>query len=213
MEWRDEQLRRGVRQRYATHEPPPVLSMLSVESKEILATWVKKDNLTRGRDALLKEVGTANIERAEDLAGWLLQEGWISRKEKLQGGTWQWESLTWRNLDLLKSLLGVGSRSTREKSRLQLMQRARAWLDELRGAVDDEFLSQLKKSVERLEAEGSLKVETLASRLELLESLGSWCQMMRIPEQSSHQFRSNSATHSDRNQPPVPVQTRPLVPF
>lgn len=137
-----------------------------------MTTWVRKDNLTRGRDALLKEVGASNIERAEDLSGWLLREGWISRKEKLQGGTWHWESLTWRDLETLKGLLGVASKSSRDESRSQLIQKARAWLSEGAGVYQENHYAAFESAVDSLEAEGVTKVDVLANRLALLEALG-----------------------------------------
>lgn len=101
MSWDEVFIRRGVRQRTAQHEPPQALSLLSKEDKDLLATWVRKDNVSRSRESLLKEAGISNIDRAEALSDWLLREGWITRKEKLQGGCWQWEGLIWRDLDRL----------------------------------------------------------------------------------------------------------------
>ena len=86
-------------------DPPEALPLLSKEDKDLLAIWVRKDNASRSRDALLKEAGISQIDRAEALCDWLLQAGWIGRKEKLQDGSWHCESLTWRDLDRLKSLI------------------------------------------------------------------------------------------------------------
>ncbi|PQA75946.1 hypothetical protein C5F53_17945 [Rhodoferax sp. TS-BS-61-7] len=174
MNWLDTSIRRGVRQRCASHEPPKALSLLSRESTDLLAAWVRKDNLTRGRDALLKDAGSSNIERAEELSDWLLREGWISRKEKLQGGSWQWESLTWRDLDSLKSLLGVGSRSTREDAKLQVMEQARTWLRDSGERIDINLRGAIELAVSQLGSDGALKIEVLATRLGLLESLATW---------------------------------------
>jgi hypothetical protein len=196
MEWRDEIIRRGVRERFAPHEPPKAISMLSKESLEILKTWVRKDNLTRGRDALLKEVGPSNIERAEDLSGWLLREGWISRKEKLQGGTWHWESLTWRDLETLKGLLGVASKSTRDESRTQLIQKAKAWLAEGESNFAPEQLAAFGSAIDRLEAEVGAKVEILASRLMLLEALGSWFLSQRTGTRRDFALHAGEHTKS-----------------
>lgn len=196
MEWRDEVIRRGVRERFAPHEPPTTISMLSKESLEILTTWVRKDNQTRGRDALLKEVGTSNIERAEDLSGWLLREGWISRKEKLQGGTWHWESLTWRDLETLKGLLGVASKISRVESRSQLIQKARTWLSQGAGVYPHDHSTAFESAIDSLEAEGSTKVEVLANRLALLEALGSWLLTQRTGTRRDFALHAGEHTKS-----------------
>lgn len=148
--------------------------MLATEDKELLATWVRKDNLSRSRDALLKETGPSNIERADALSDWLLREGWITRKEKLQGGTWQWDGLIWRDLDRLKSLLGVGSRSQRDEARSQRIEQAQVWLDGLEGEIERHLREALARAVRQLQSETSLKVEILHTRLDLLESLADW---------------------------------------
>lgn len=174
MTWQDVQVRRGVRQRTALHEPPEVLSLLSKEDKDLLASWVRKDNESRSREALLKEAGTSNIERADTLSDWLLREGWITRKEKLQGGTWQWDGLTWRNLSRLKSLLGVGSRTQRDEARSQRLEQAYTWLESLEQATDSELREAVARAIQQLEDESTQRVEVLATRLDLLVSLVDW---------------------------------------
>ena len=174
MTWQDVQIRRGVRQRTASHEPPNALSLLSKEDKDLLATWVRKDNVSRSREALLKEAGTSNIERAEALSDWLLREGWITRKEKLQGGTWQWDGLTWRNLDLLKLLLGVGSRTQRDEARSQRLEEAYTWLATIEQETDTELREAVAQAIKQLEDESALRVDVLATRLDLLTSLVEW---------------------------------------
>lgn len=174
MTWQDVQIRRGVRQRTASHEPPTALSLLSKEDKDLLATWVRKDNESRSREALLKEAGTSNIERAESLCDWLLREGWITRKEKLQGGTWQWDGLTWRDLDGLKSLLGVGSRTLRDEARSQRLKHAYTWLETLEQETDSELREGVAQAIQQLEDESAQRVDVLATRLDLLTSLVEW---------------------------------------
>ena len=174
MTWQDVQIRRGVRQRTASHEPPTSLSLLSKENKDLLAAWVRKDNESRSREALLKEAGTSNIERAEALSDWLLREGWIARKEKLQGGTWQWDGLTWRDLDRLKSLLGVGSRTQRDEARSQRLQQAYSWLETLEEDTDTELREAVAQAIQQLEEESALRVDLLGTRLDLLNSLVEW---------------------------------------
>jgi hypothetical protein len=150
--------------------------LLPKEDKDLLATWVRKDNVSRSREALLKEAGTSNIERAEALSEWLLREGWITRKEKLQGGTWQWEGLTWRDLDRLKSLLGVGSRSQRDEARARRLEQASAWLASLEQETETELRETVAQAIEQLEGESSLRVDVLETRLDLLTSLVEWCR-------------------------------------
>lgn len=179
MTWQDVQIRRGVRQRTASHEPPHVLSLLGKEDKDLLATWVRKDNVSRNREALLRDAGTSNIERAEALSDWLLREGWITRKEKLQGGTWQWDGLTWRNLDLLKSLLGVGSRTQRDDERTQHIEQAYAWFDTCKKEMGDDLRETVLLAIQQLESETAHRVGVLANRLSLLVSLVNWrCEQM-----------------------------------
>lgn len=174
MTWKDVQIRRGVRQRTASHEPPTVLSLLSKEDKDLLAAWVRKDNESRSREALLKEAGTSNIERAEALSDWLLREGWIARKEKLQGGTWQWDGLTWRDLDRLKSLLGVGSRTQRDEARSQRLEQAYTWLETLERETDTELREAVAQAIQQLEDDSAQRVDVLTTRLDLLTSLVEW---------------------------------------
>lgn len=180
MEWLDEPIRRGVRERTAPHEPPAALNMLTVEQRELLTLWVRKDNATRGREALLKEGGRHRIEMAEVLCDWLLREGWITRKEKLVGGHWQWDSLTWRDLTTLKQLLGVGSRSQRDEERTRLLSGLRQWFSELSpdelashhvGLLDD-----LQAALISLEKEVAQRVEILEARSRWLRALHTWCQ-------------------------------------
>jgi hypothetical protein len=148
--------------------------LLTKEDKELLATWVRKDNESRSREALLREAGTSNIERADALSEWLLREGWITRKEKLQGGTWQWDGLTWRDLDRLKSLLGVGSRTQRDEARAQRLAQAHAWLETLGQGTEVDLREAVAQAIQYLEAESSQRVDVLATRLDLLTSLVEW---------------------------------------
>lgn len=176
MNWQDVPIRRGVRQRMAALDPPEALPLLSKEDKELLAIWVRKDNASRSRDALLKEAGISQIDRAEALCDWLLQAGWISRKEKLQGGSWHWERLTWRDLDRLKSLMGVGSRALRDEARTQRIKLAQSWLRSLAEDINTELRDSVTQAVEQLDSEVALRVDILATRLDMLTSLVEWSQ-------------------------------------
>ncbi len=174
MNWKDVFIRRDVRQRTAPVEPPEVLSLLSKEDKDLLTTWVRKDNASRSRDALLKEAGISNLDRAEALSDWLLREGWITRKEKLQGGSWQWEALIWRDLDRLKTLCGVGSRTQRDEARSQGLKQAYSWFHALSTDTDPELRDSVIQAIEQLEVEATLRVDILLTRLALLTSLIEW---------------------------------------
>jgi hypothetical protein len=176
MNWQDVLIRRGVRQRTAANEPPQVLTLLSKEDKDLLATWVRKDHASRSRDALLKEAGIANIERAEALSDWLLREGWITRKEKLQGGSWHWEGLTWRDLDRLKTLIGVGSRTQRDEARSRRFEQAHGWLQSLPQDTDPELHNSVTQAVDQLAGENALRVDVVSTRLDLLVFLVEWCR-------------------------------------
>lgn len=174
MNWQDVQIRRGVRQRTAVHEPPSVLSLLAIEDEELLVTWVRKDSESRSREALVKEAGASNIERADALTEWLLCEGWITRKEKLQGGTWQWDGLIWRNLERLKSLLGVSSRTQRSEARASRLAQANAWLEALEPETHLELYESLARAIQHLETESAQRVDVLSTRLDLINSLVEW---------------------------------------
>lgn len=176
MNWQDVLIRREVRQRTAAHEPPQVLTLLSKEDQDLLATWVRKDHASRSRDALLKEAGIANIDRAEALSDWLLREGWITRKEKLQGGSWHWEGLSWRDLDRLKALIGVGSRTQRDEARSQRFEQARCWLQSLPQDTDPELHDSVTQALDQFAGEHALRVDVVSTRLDLLVSLVEWCR-------------------------------------
>lgn len=178
MEWVDVQIRRGVRERRAPHEPPETLGLLTVEQREILTLWVRKDNASRGREALLKEGGRHRIELAETLCDWLLREGWITRKEELVGGGWQWSNLTWRDLATLKQLLGVGSRSQRDEERGRVLSGLRRWLaecspDEL-GPQHAGLWADLQAAISSLEQDAAQRVEVLEARSRWVRALHGW---------------------------------------
>lgn len=179
MAWVDEQLRRGVRQRTAPQAPPTALGMLPIEQRDLLALWVRKDNASRGRDALLKESGRNRIEVAEGLCDWLLREGWITRKEKLVGGHWQWDSLMWRDLAALKQLLGVGSRDQRGEERALVLDGLQQWLAECSpqelGPDHAGLLKDIHVAVDSLQQEPPLRVEVLEARSCWLKALHMWC--------------------------------------
>lgn len=178
MEWVDLQSRRGVRERSIAHAPPTVMGLLPIEQRDLLMEWVRKDNETRGREALLKEAGRQRIELAEALCDWLLREGWISRKERLSGGQWHWLSLNWRDLAALKRLLGVGSRSQRDEERARLLVALREWRGGITSneiSVDQgDLLVDVDAAIASLESEISPRVEILDARSRWLKALHGW---------------------------------------
>lgn len=163
-----------MRHRVAAHKPPDALALLGAEERELLTVWVRKDNASRSREALLKDAGTHHIERAEALSDWLLREGWVERKEHLKGGTWQWEGMTWRDLDRLKSLLGVGSRNLRVEARSLRFKQAWAWLEGIAPPGNLQLREVVGQAIQQLEAEPTQRVNVVGARLDLLECVVTW---------------------------------------
>lgn len=179
MDWLDIQIRRGVRERSARSATPSELGLLPIEQRELLTMWVRKDNVSRGRDSLLKEGGQHSIEMAEVLCDWLLREGWITRKEKLVGGHWHWDAMTWRDLHTLKQLLGVGSRTLRSENRVLVLNDLRQWLTSLDASdlppQHGDLIDYLSTALSNLERDTSQRVEVLQARGRWIRALHTWC--------------------------------------
>lgn len=177
MQWLDTWIRRDLRERRAPGEPPAALGLLDPAQRDLLARWVRKDHPSRTRQALLREAGAADIECAEALCDRLLRDGWISRRERLSGGRWQWQSVLWRDLPTLKRLLGVGSRAERDAARERLLEHATAWVAARRGREggDADFDVELEQALGELREEPSPRVDALEARVRLLRALAAWC--------------------------------------
>nr|WP_034339123.1 DUF2399 domain-containing protein [Herbaspirillum sp. B39] len=172
--------RRG-RELQSSGELPSVLPLLDAEERAALLRWARGEAVTRSREVLLKEASSAgvSIEKAERLCQRLLQDGWVSLREELNGGNWLWKSLSWRDLRQLQSLLGIAHAGQRQQEREALLAQSRRWL-ELRTqasasvALDPDLLDELTAALDVLEADKSLRRELLADRLGLLEAIASW---------------------------------------
>ncbi|MDR9835473.1 DUF2399 domain-containing protein [Herbaspirillum huttiense] len=155
--------RRG-RELQSSGELPSVLPLLDAGERAALLRWARGEAVTRSREVLLKEAGSAglSIEKAERLCQRLLQEGWVSLREELSGGNWLWKSLSWRDLRQLQSLLGIAHAGQRQQEREALLTQSRRWL-EMRTqasasvALDPDLLDELTAALDALEADKSLR--------------------------------------------------------
>lgn len=178
--WLDVPVQRGVRDRTAAGPVPRDLGLMSLEDQALLARWVRDDATRRGRDALMRLASGDGIERAEALCEQLLRAGWITRRERLIGGVWQWQSIVWRDLDALKSLLGVGSAAQRNAARADVLQTAAVWLAQRLADADPAqnqdppWLDELSQALAQLVADNTLKPEVLTQRWTLMLALTDW---------------------------------------
>ena len=170
---------RGERLRRADLPVPQELSVEALRHRAIWERWVRGERQAAGRGTLLKEAADAGIEAAEAACDLLLREGWIERRERLQGGSWQWDRVVWRDLERLQRLLGVAGRQQRETERRDGIADAKEWL---RGradtrqptALDADLLDELTRAMRQLESDGALPLETLRLRLALLRAVADW---------------------------------------
>jgi len=175
--WVDTPVGRRARRRRADAPVPEELSIDLLKHRDLLARWVRKERQEAARASLLKEAGDAGIERAEAACELLLRDGWIELRERLDGGTWQWQGIVWRDLEGLQRLLGVSGRQQRDAERQQALAAARNWL---RSRVDDtatldpDLQDELAAALEQLGAERSMPLDTLRARLDLLRALAAW---------------------------------------
>lgn len=177
--WLDTPRGRNARDRCSANPAPDTLPLLDPDHDSLLRRWVGQDAVRRARGALLKEAGGAGIERAEMLCERLLESGWIIRHDKLMGGAWQWEAITWRDLPALQGLLGVSSPRQRGEARQAQMDAAKAWLESRSdGAatetLDPDLLDELAHALKQLAEEKALRLDLLNARLELLRSVAEW---------------------------------------
>lgn len=168
LNWVDEAARATRLRRRRLDAPVPTqLEGLPASWRQLLSLWVAADGLHRTRQALLKQAGAAHIEQAEALCDWLLEQGWIVRKERLEGGRWQWQALNWRDLDMLKQLLGVGSRQQRAQQKAQLLQQAQQRLtlqEQGMGPEQAALLEALQKALDGLSCQAASLTPALLQR-------------------------------------------------
>ncbi len=179
MDWVDVERGRGQRDRQANVPVPEQLSMLAPAQLELLKKWARLESARRGRPALLKDLGSASIELAENLCDGLLRDGWIVRRERLLGGSWQWDSIAWRDLARLQTLLGLTNSGQRAELRAAQVEHARAWLQARRdhpstSSLDPDLLDELSSALSALENERTMRIDQLALRLSLLQSIAVW---------------------------------------
>lgn len=183
MDWADTAMGRGRRERQAPRSVPEQLPQstteLGSELRALLQRWVRDDEALRKRSTLLGKAGGASIEQAEALCGWLLQAGWIARRERLVGGQWQWDAIVWRDLARLQALLEVLGPAQRKAQRAQRLDQAQAWLQARSDtasatALDPDLLDELALALAQLRQDGSLRPELLEARLALLEAIAAW---------------------------------------
>lgn len=172
-DWVDTYLRRDARDRRADVEVPGALPLLGATQMQALRRWVSKERAVCRRLTLLKEAEPATIEEVEGLRERLLAEGWIECREQLTGGTWQWESLRWRDLPRLQELLGVENPQARERRRDEALAQAAAWLAQ-GPAVEPDVLDALLAAQAALQADKTLPLASLLTRLDLLKALADW---------------------------------------
>lgn len=176
---------------------PRILPLLDVEQTALLRRWASRDEARRGRATLMKDAGAGGIERAEGLCQHLLDEGWITRSERLRGGVWQWEAFTWRDLRSLQILLGVSGPRQRAEDRETLWRQAQEWLQDWRAATeqpDPDLLDALEQALAQLRSERALPLSRLANRLGLLRSLASWQDTSRSGTRRDFALHAGDAT-------------------
>ena len=172
-QWVDVGRGRAARDRTAAGPVPEALPLLDGDHRELLRRWVRKDTNKPRRATLMNEA--PSIERGEALCELLLREGWLVRHEKLVGGSWHWDAISWRDLPRLQELLGVTSRRGREEERQARLEQASAWLQVRReetaaSALDPDLLDELTRALEQLRQDKALPL----ARLDLLQAVAAW---------------------------------------
>jgi len=183
--WNDTQRSRVLRDRSAAQPVPETLPVLMSDALVmLLRRWASKDNLRRGRATLLSELNdAASIEQAEELCDLLLHEGWLVRHERLMGGAWAWEAISWRDLPRLQALLGVAGPSKRGEERQARFAEAEEWLhartEKSAGVaadstLDPDLLDELVHALAQLREDRMLRLDRLNTRLMLLRAIADW---------------------------------------
>ncbi|MDE2593706.1 MAG: hypothetical protein KGL57_05670 [Burkholderiales bacterium] len=147
------------------------LPLLGVVLLDLLRVWAKSDSTTRSWLPLLGLAGPCQIEASEQLAEQLLQCGWLSIKERREKGAWQRQSITWMDLPELKVLLGISSKADRQSQREALLSDLRDW---------SQTHPVLESAVQALHEAKTMKLDDLAQRISLLQSLMQWQLEQRI---------------------------------
>ncbi|NML46162.1 DUF2399 domain-containing protein [Ramlibacter sp. G-1-2-2] len=175
--WLDTPAGRAARRRRASVPVPEELSIELLQHRDLLVRWVRKERQEAARASLLKESGDAGIERAEAACELLLREGWIERRERLEGGSWQWHGIAWRDLEGLQRVLGVAGRQQRDAERQQVLSTAQEWLRARAAddaALDPDLQDELAAALEQLGADRTMPLDALRTRMGLLRALVDW---------------------------------------
>lgn len=200
MEWVNEARGRTLRERRGAASVPDELPLLDPDHNALLRRWARSDGARRSRTALLKDaVPVASLERAEVLCELLLRQGWIMLRERLMGGTWQWDAITWRDLPRLQGLLGVSSPRLRGEERRVLIEEGEAWFrsraetfDGL--TLDPDLLDELEQALAQLRDDTSLRLELLSVRLQLLRAVAVWHDEARQGSRRDFALHARGAT-------------------
>ncbi|SAI67462.1 Uncharacterised protein [Bordetella ansorpii] len=200
--WDDVPRGRNARDRRARRPVPDALpEALTPEDRTLLRGWVRSDASRRSRAVLMTEAGQNGIERAEALCDALLRQGWLVRHEKLRGGVWSWDAVTWRDLPRLQALLGITGPRERGRQRQDRIAQAQAWL-EARAAMPDthrldpDLHDELAQALERLRGDKSLRIDVLDTRLDLLNALADWHDAGAQGMRRDFALRAQGATKS-----------------
>lgn len=173
-QWIDKQVSRGKRDRRADTGLPITLPLLGLPQLEILRRWSRKEREACKRTTLLKEAAPATVEEVEILCERLLSSGWIQRREVLRGGSWQWESFRWLDLPQLQGLLGIENSQDRENKRATVLVHAAHVLEQNATSLEPDVVEALQGVLDQLQESRTTPLETLSTRLQLLEALAQW---------------------------------------
>ena len=141
------------------------LPLLGPVLRDLLREWAKSDSVTRPWLPLLNLAGPSQIEASEQLAELLLKHGWLSIKDRREKGAWHCQSITWLDLPALKSLLGLSSKADRQSQREALLSDLSDW---------SQAHPVLESAVQALHEARTMKLDDLAQRISLLQSLMQW---------------------------------------
>lgn len=138
---------------------PQSLSTLPTEWRELLARWVQRGGNSRW-ESLLKDSGPTGRQRADDLLGWLLRNGWAAVTEQWKFSAWWPQQVELLNLSQLRAALGLRDKDNE----------AQRWAETRNGllaAINDSLAPALL-------ALDELPVARALSRYDLIVALQSW---------------------------------------
>lgn len=178
---------RDRRERRTAAGPAASLPLLDTAQRELLIRWARADGLTRQREALLSHAGASHLEMAEQLIDLLLQQGWLSVRERCVRGVWQLQAVTWLDLAGLKKLLGLDSRQGRQARREELLTALAVWA---------ETYPDLAPAARALQDQRVLPVDKLSERIALLGSVAEWQAQQRTGTRRDFALAARRGTKS-----------------